>query len=88
MPNYTVEVYVNETEDNEVFKVVWVANYKDASQALETAGRRAMGIANYMRKTGAEIHNLGAMTFDRKVLHKGKQVKDHSADLKKLTEFE
>ena len=88
MPNYNVEVYVNETEDNEAFKVVWVANYKDAAQALETAGRRAMGIANYMRKTGAEVHNLGAITFDKTVINKGKRVKDHSANLKKLSDFE
>jgi len=87
MPNYTVEVFIHESDDDKVYKIVWVASYKDAASSIETAGRRAIGLANYMRKTGADIRNVGGETYQRTEIHKTKEVVDTSGKLKKLTEF-
>ena len=88
MPNYNVEVFVYETDGDEAYKIVWVANYKDAAQAIETAGRRAIGISNYMRKTGADVYNLGGVMYKKNLLHKDRRVTDSSEGLKKITDFE
>ncbi|MFH1786962.1 MAG: hypothetical protein ABH829_04920 [archaeon] len=81
MPNYNVEIYVHEEGEPEVHKIVWVANYKDASTAIETAGRRAIGIANYMKNTHASIHNLGGQTYEEGSLHRDKRVVDISGKI-------
>ncbi len=88
MPNYTVEVFVHESDDDRVYKIVWVASYKDAASAIETAGRRAIGIANYMRMAGADIRNVGGEQYQKTGMHESKEVVDTSGKLKKLTEFQ
>ncbi|MFC1454848.1 hypothetical protein ACFLQI_02035 [Candidatus Undinarchaeota archaeon] len=84
MPNYNVEIYVHEEGEQEVHKIVWVANYSDASTAIETAGRRAIGIANYMKQTKASIHNLGGMTYGKGDEHRGKEVIDATKNIEKI----
>ena len=86
MPNYNVEVFIHEEGEEETHKIVWVANYRDAATAIETAGRRAIGIANYMKKTSASIHNLGAITYEKHP-EEDKKVVDISGDLKKITDY-
>jgi len=65
MPGYNVEVFVHEEGEENVQKIVWVANYTDAATAIDTAGRRAIGIAKYMKDTGAGINNLGGVSYDK-----------------------
>ena len=86
MPGYNVEVFVHEEGEESVQKIVWVANYKDAATAIDTAGRRAIGIAKYMKDTGAGINNLGGITFD-KSQPVAKRVVDVSQRLSKLEEY-
>lgn len=86
MPGYNVEVFVHEEGDDTVYKVVWVANYSDAPTAIETAARRALGIAKYMKDTGAGVNNLGGVTYDKTKVFE-KKVSDVSGNLKTLENY-
>jgi len=86
MPGYNVEVFVHEEGDDTVYKIVWVANYADAPTAIETAARRALGIAKYMKDTGAGVNNLGGVTYDKTKVFE-KTVSDVSKNLKTLEDY-
>ncbi len=86
MPGYNVEMYIHEEGEDSVYKIVWVANYKDAPTAIETAARRALGIAKYMKDTGADVHNLGGVSYDKTKPFERK-VNDVSTNLKSLEDY-
>ena len=86
MPGYNVEVFIHEEGEETVYKVVWVANYKDAPTAIETAARRVLGIAKYMKDTGAGINNLGGVSYDKSKVFE-KKVSDVSDKLKTLENY-
>jgi len=86
MPGYNVEIFVHEEGDDSVYKIVWVANYKDAPTAIETAARRALGIAKYMKDTGAGVHNLGGVSYDKSKPFE-KKVNDVSKNLDSLENY-